>query len=108
MKNKVEQMGISVLVSQKKTKKKRRNVHFEFLHLACAAGQYRSASNSSCTVCPANSTSTEASDYCSCIDGHFRANTNEGIGVKCTGKIDESYTYQWRKNRGGAGGEQKE
>ena len=79
-------MEISVLVSQETTTTKK-SVYFEFFHIACTAGQYRSASNSSCIVCPANSTSTEASDHCSCIDGHFRANTNEGIGVECTGKI---------------------
>ena len=53
--------------------------------LACHAGQYRSALNNSCIDCPANSTSKEASEYCFCIDGHFRASPNEGIGVKCIG-----------------------
>ena len=55
--------------------------------IACPVGQYRSAQNDSarCINCPANSSSEIASEYCPCIDGHFRAFPNEGIGVKCTG-----------------------
>ena len=66
-----------------------------FFSIACRAGQYRSAQNNSCIDCPANSTSKEASEYCSCIDGHFRASLNEGIGVNCTG-YTTTFMAQWQ------------
>ena len=57
--------------------------------IACTAGQYRSALNSSCVDCPANSNSlSAASETCSCNAGYYRVNgsESEGIGVECTGK----------------------
>ena len=53
---------------------------------ACVAGKYRSAQNSSCINCPANSNSTmAASEYCTCNEGHYRVTGSEGVGMKCTG-----------------------
>ena len=83
MKNK----AISALVSKKKSTI---HVMLKFFIcsssiIACSVGEYRSVLNSSCVACPANSTSKEAEEHCTCIEGHYRATAYEGIGVQCTG-----------------------
>ena len=60
-------------------------IHCLIFITACVAGEYRSAQNNSCVLCPRNSTSVFAERECDCIIDHYRAE-HEGIGVDCTGK----------------------
>ena len=62
------------------------NFNLEFpTYVACDAGQYGRGGDTSCVACPANSTSTRASGYCPCIEGHFRYDISN-IETECPGK----------------------
>ncbi len=51
--------------------------------IACAAGEYDSASDGNCLPCPANSDSEAGATICTCDEGYYRSGT-EGPDIGCT------------------------